>query len=103
MLQKIAFGSVVIIFLVAPLLTHATSPVLCLDGQTAPNHADGRCPEWTDDYGTTSNLQAKIDNLIAQIRELQAQYEKLLKQPSTELTQPVDLSRIVCLRLDRAL
>src|SRR3990167_2612502 len=54
MLKKIAFGSVGILFLVAPLLTHATSPVLCADGQTAPNHSDGRCPEWTDDYGTSS-------------------------------------------------
>ena len=54
MLKKIAFGSVGILFLVTPLLTHATSPVMCSDGRTAPNHSDGRCPEWTDDSGTSS-------------------------------------------------
>ena len=101
MLKKIAFAGLGIGLLVTPLLTQATSPVLCQDGQTAPNHANGRCPEWVDDTG--NDLQTIIDGLLAKVRQLQAQLETLLKQPSVTPTPPVDYSRIVCLRLDRFL
>ena len=79
MLQKIAFAGFGIILLASPLLASAD---------------------------TASDLQAKIDAILGQVRELQAQYEALVKQPPTTSVPPmasIDLSGITCPRLGRAL
>ena len=79
MLQKIALAGFGIILLASPLLASAD---------------------------TASDLQAKIDAILGQVRELQAQYEALVKQPPTTSVPPmasIDLSGITCPRLGRAL